>query len=72
VIFILFFAGAKHPIQVKLADAELEKLENKIFIGMLPRKYTEEVNEMGSWRFAKKINLKSKKKKKEKRKKRKK
>ena len=28
---------AKHPIQVDFADGELEKLDHKLFVGMIPR-----------------------------------
>ncbi|CAM8987843.1 unnamed protein product [Rhodiola kirilowii] len=33
--------GASSPLQVKYADGELERLEHKLFIGMLPKNITE-------------------------------
>ncbi|XP_010522668.1 PREDICTED: RNA-binding protein BRN1-like isoform X2 [Tarenaya hassleriana] len=33
--------GASSPLQVKYADGELERLENKLFIGMLPKNVSE-------------------------------
>lgn len=41
--------GASCPLQVKYADGELERLEHKIFIGMLPKNVSEaEVSELFS------------------------
>ncbi|XP_020271905.1 RNA-binding protein BRN1-like [Asparagus officinalis] len=34
--------GASSPLQVKYADGELERLEHKLFIGMLPKNASEE------------------------------
>ncbi|XP_020108843.1 RNA-binding protein BRN1-like isoform X2 [Ananas comosus] len=34
--------GASSPLQVKYADGELERLEHKLFIGMLPKNITED------------------------------
>ncbi|KAL0927892.1 hypothetical protein M5K25_002114 [Dendrobium thyrsiflorum] len=34
-------AGASSPLQVKYADGELERLERKLFIGMLPKNVTD-------------------------------
>ncbi|KAI4340235.1 hypothetical protein MLD38_025094 [Melastoma candidum] len=34
--------GAYSPLQVKYADGELERLEHKLFIGMLPKNVTED------------------------------
>ncbi|KAJ3683775.1 hypothetical protein LUZ60_014002 [Juncus effusus] len=34
--------GASSPLQVKYADGELERLEHKLFIGMLPKTVTDE------------------------------
>ncbi|XP_076898666.1 RNA-binding protein BRN2-like [Bidens hawaiensis] len=34
--------GASGPLQVKYADGELERLEHKLFIGMLPKNVSEE------------------------------
>ncbi|XP_068660661.1 RNA-binding protein BRN1-like isoform X1 [Aristolochia californica] len=33
--------GASSPLQVKYADGELERLEHKLFVGMLPKNVTE-------------------------------
>ncbi|XP_076898656.1 RNA-binding protein BRN1-like [Bidens hawaiensis] len=35
-------SGASSPLQVKYADGELERLEHKLFIGMLPKNVSEE------------------------------
>ncbi|XP_019419425.1 PREDICTED: RNA-binding protein BRN1-like isoform X2 [Lupinus angustifolius] len=41
--------GASGPLQVKYADGELERLEHKLFIGMLPKNVSEvEVSELFS------------------------
>ncbi|KAM7495927.1 hypothetical protein LguiA_020341 [Lonicera macranthoides] len=41
--------GASSPLQVKYADGELERLENKLFIGMLPKNVSEvEVSDLFS------------------------
>ncbi|CAK8544247.1 unnamed protein product [Lathyrus sativus] len=41
--------GASSPLQVKYADGELERLEHKLFIGMLPKNVSEvEVSELFS------------------------
>ncbi|CAL9748589.1 unnamed protein product [Musa acuminata subsp. burmannicoides] len=41
--------GASSPLQVKYADGELERLENKLFIGMLPKNISDaEVAELFS------------------------
>ncbi|KAL4572088.1 hypothetical protein LXL04_018857 [Taraxacum kok-saghyz] len=41
--------GASSPLQVKYADGELERLEHKLFIGMLPKNISEgEVSELFS------------------------
>ncbi|KAJ8748404.1 hypothetical protein K2173_003041 [Erythroxylum novogranatense] len=41
--------GASSPLQVKYADGELERLEHKIFVGMLPKNVSEaEVSELFS------------------------
>ncbi|KAI4329748.1 hypothetical protein MLD38_028096 [Melastoma candidum] len=41
--------GASSPLQVKYADGELERLEHKLFVGMLPKNVTEdEVSEVFS------------------------
>lgn len=41
--------GASSPLQVKYADGELERLEHKLFVGMLPKNVTEvEVSELFS------------------------
>ncbi|WOG94785.1 hypothetical protein DCAR_0314082 [Daucus carota subsp. sativus] len=41
--------GAASPLQVKYADGELERLEHKLFIGMLPKNVTEvEVSDLFS------------------------
>ncbi|KAI4326477.1 hypothetical protein MLD38_031789 [Melastoma candidum] len=34
--------GASSPLQVKYADGELERLEHKLFVGMLPKNVTED------------------------------
>ncbi|KAJ4815044.1 hypothetical protein LUZ62_027610 [Rhynchospora pubera] len=34
--------GASSPLQVKYADGELERLEHKLFVGMLPKTVTDE------------------------------
>ncbi|GAV79070.1 RRM_1 domain-containing protein [Cephalotus follicularis] len=34
--------GASSPLQVKYADGELERLEHKLFVGMLPKNVSEE------------------------------
>ncbi|XP_020580685.1 RNA-binding protein BRN1-like [Phalaenopsis equestris] len=34
--------GASSPLQVKYADGELERLEHKLFVGMLPKNVTDE------------------------------
>jgi len=36
------FPPAKNPIQVKYAEGQLERFENKLFIGQIPRDKTEE------------------------------
>jgi hypothetical protein len=36
------FPPAKNPIQVKFADGELERFENKLFIGQVPKDKTEQ------------------------------
>ncbi|KAJ8898673.1 hypothetical protein K2173_004707 [Erythroxylum novogranatense] len=41
--------GASSPLQVKYADGELERLEHKLFVGMLPKNVSEaEVSELFS------------------------
>ncbi|KAK1398939.1 RNA-binding protein-defense related 1 [Heracleum sosnowskyi] len=41
--------GAASPLQVKYADGELERLEHKLFVGMLPKNVTElEVSDLFS------------------------
>ncbi|KAM7277137.1 hypothetical protein ACFE04_019003 [Oxalis oulophora] len=41
--------GASSPLQVKYADGELEKLEHKLFVGMLPKNVSEaEISELFS------------------------
>ncbi|KAL1816605.1 hypothetical protein ACET3Z_019179 [Daucus carota] len=41
--------GASSPLQVKYADGELERLEHKLFVGMLPKNVTEvEVSDLFS------------------------